>query len=163
MEKTLGQRIAEMRKAKGLTQEYLAEKMGVSSQAVSKWENDLSCPDIMSLPLLAQQLDVSTDALLSGEKTPEVRLVPTECRKSIDEMMLRILVNSRDSQKVRINIPMSLIRVLLESGASPSSLVDSDVVNDVDFEQILRLVESGVIGKLMEIEVDGTTVDILVE
>lgn len=50
MSQTLGQRIAELRKKEGLTQEELAEKLGVSPQAVSKWENDISCPDIMSIP-----------------------------------------------------------------------------------------------------------------
>ena len=56
---TLGKRIAMLRKEKGLTQEQLAEKVGVSAQAVSKWENDVSCPDITLLPLLADILGVS--------------------------------------------------------------------------------------------------------
>ena len=68
MEKTLGTRIAALRKEKGLTQEELAEKLGVSSQAVSKWENDLSCPDIMLLPSLAKIFDTTVDELLSGKK-----------------------------------------------------------------------------------------------
>ncbi len=51
METTLGIRIAEQRRKRDLTQDQLAEKMGVSPQAVSKWENDLCCPDISLLPL----------------------------------------------------------------------------------------------------------------
>jgi|GEM_PF-6583186 len=47
MANTLGSRIGEFRKKKGITQDQLAEYIGVSSQAVSKWENDLSCPDIL--------------------------------------------------------------------------------------------------------------------
>ena len=47
MNKTLGARIAELRKEKGLTQEELAKQLGISSQAVSKWEKDISCPDII--------------------------------------------------------------------------------------------------------------------
>ena len=61
---TLGTRIAALRKEKGLTQEQLAEKVGVSAQAVSKWENDVSCPDITLLPLLADLFGVSVDELL---------------------------------------------------------------------------------------------------
>ena len=53
MEMTLGQRISMLRKLKGLRQDDLAEKLGVSPQAVSKWENDQTCPDIMLLPKLA--------------------------------------------------------------------------------------------------------------
>ena len=63
-QETLGRRIAALRKARGWTQEQLAEKIGISPQAVSKWENDLSCPDISTLPLLADLFGVSTDELL---------------------------------------------------------------------------------------------------
>ena len=54
MAETLGKRIAEHRKRLGLTQDALAEKLGITAQAVSKWENDLSCPDITMLPKLAE-------------------------------------------------------------------------------------------------------------
>lgn len=47
---TMGNRISKYRKARGMTQEELAGKLGVSSQAVSKWETDTFCPDISLLP-----------------------------------------------------------------------------------------------------------------
>ena len=50
MNETIGNRITKFRKAKGMPQEELANQLGVSSQAVSKWENDISCPDISLLP-----------------------------------------------------------------------------------------------------------------
>jgi len=64
MEETLGKRIAAHRKNLGLTQDALAEKLGVTAQAVSKWENDQSCPDITTLPKLAEIFDCTTDELL---------------------------------------------------------------------------------------------------
>jgi len=64
MEQTLGKRIAANRKLLGLTQDQLAEKLGVTAQAVSKWENDQSCPDISILPELSKIFRVSTDTLL---------------------------------------------------------------------------------------------------
>ena len=64
MEETLGKRISSLRKRAGLTQDKLAERLGVTAQAVSKWENDLSCPDITMLPKLAQIFGVTTDELL---------------------------------------------------------------------------------------------------
>ncbi len=71
MEQTsLGKRIMAHRKRLGLTQDQLAEKLGVTAQAVSKWENDLSCPDITMLPKLAQIFGVTTDALLGNEAKP---------------------------------------------------------------------------------------------
>ncbi len=61
---TMGKRISDLRKSKGMTQEQLAQQLGVTAQAVSKWENDLSCPDISILPQLAGVLGVTTDELL---------------------------------------------------------------------------------------------------
>ncbi len=68
MEQTLGKRIVENRKRMGLTQDQLAEKLGVTAQAVSKWENDQSCPDITTIPQLADIFGISTDALLGREE-----------------------------------------------------------------------------------------------
>lgn len=61
---TLGNRIAAHRKEKGMTQEKLATALGITNQAVSKWENDQCCPDIEQLPALAELFGVSIDALL---------------------------------------------------------------------------------------------------
>ena len=55
MNETLGQRIARLRKEKKLTQEDLAKKFNVTTQAISKWENDLSAPDISILKELANR------------------------------------------------------------------------------------------------------------
>lgn len=65
---TLGMMIASLRKEKSMTQLDLAEKMGVTDKAVSKWERDLSCPDFNSIPQLAQILEVSTDELMQTKK-----------------------------------------------------------------------------------------------
>ena len=71
MKKTLGTMIAELRKQHGMTQLELAEKMGVTDKAVSKWERDLSCPDINSLPTLAEILGVSVEELMQIKKEAE--------------------------------------------------------------------------------------------
>lgn len=72
---TLGQRIAELRRQKGLTQEALAEALGVTPPAISKWENSATCPDILLLPSLAKMLSVTVDALLTtDEPGPQIRL-----------------------------------------------------------------------------------------
>ena len=64
MEKTISDKICEFRKARSLTQEQLGEKLGISGQAVSKWEKGDSMPDIMLLPELCDILGISIDALL---------------------------------------------------------------------------------------------------
>ena len=75
MEQTLGKRIVAHRKGMGLTQDQLAEKLGVTAQAVSKWENDQSCPDITMLPRLAEIFGTTTDALLGKETVHEGKIV----------------------------------------------------------------------------------------
>ena len=75
MEETLGKRIAANRKRLGITQDRLADQLGVTAQAVSKWENDQSCPDITMLPKLAGVFGMSTDALLGIEPQP-TEIVP---------------------------------------------------------------------------------------
>ena len=86
MKKTLGMMIAELRKGKGLTQLELAEKIGVTDKAVSKWERDLSCPDINSLPNLADILGVSVDELMQIKKEAEM---PKQSVKEIVNLILK--------------------------------------------------------------------------
>ena len=62
-EMNIGVRIGEMRRSMGLTQEQLASRLGVTYQAVSKWENGQSCPDIQLLPLIADIFEISIDEL----------------------------------------------------------------------------------------------------
>jgi len=66
---SMGKNIAEFRKRKGFTQEELGQKLGVTNQAVSKWESETSMPDVMMLPRIANALDVTLDDLFA-EQTP---------------------------------------------------------------------------------------------
>ena len=66
--KTIGQFIAVLRKANGMTQQELADKLNVSNKAVSRWERDESAPDITLIPALAEVLGVTCDELLKGER-----------------------------------------------------------------------------------------------
>ncbi len=67
--KSIGETIATLRKEKGMTQSQLAEKMNVTDKAVSKWERDLSCPDINTISKLADVLGVSVEELLKAKKS----------------------------------------------------------------------------------------------
>ena len=167
MNTTLGKRIANLRREKGLKQDDLAEKLGVSAQAVSKWENDQTCPDISILPLLAKTLDVTVDELLSGkqETEPIVKIVPESERKDIKDMMLRIVVKSAKDDNVRINIPLPLVKVGIDAGLNMAQISgNNESLKNIDLAQILELVEQGVIGNLIEVEsARGDTVQIFVE
>lgn len=73
MAKTMGELIAARRKEKGMTQRELADLLNITDKAVSKWERDLACPDINTVPRLAEALELSVEELLNvtpAEKTP---------------------------------------------------------------------------------------------
>ena len=86
---TLGERIAQYRKQKGLTQDALAKLLDVTNQAVSKWESDQCCPDIQLLPKLADVFEISVDALFGREapRTQKIRGLPW-----LDDGTLRIVL-----------------------------------------------------------------------
>lgn len=71
--KTIGAFIAVLRKAQGLTQRQLAEKLNVSDKTVSRWERDEGYPDLALIPILAEIFSVSCDELLRGERLPGER------------------------------------------------------------------------------------------
>ena len=77
---TFGAAISALRKEKGMTQLDLARQMGVTDKAVSKWERDLSFPDVASLPKLAEVLGTSVDELLevktAAQEEPAKSKVP---------------------------------------------------------------------------------------
>ena len=166
MNETLGRRISALRHEKNLKQDELAEKLGVSPQAVSKWENDQTCPDISLLPLLAKTLNVSVDVLLSGKETelPSVRILPENERKSIKDMMLRIVVISSDGDVVRVNLPLAIIEVAINSGLDMSQVSGNNALKNIDLNSIMDMVRQGAIGNIVEVEsAEGDTVQIFVE
>ena len=166
MEMTIGKRIAALRRETNLKQDDLAQMLEVSPQAVSKWENDQTCPDISLLPKLAKILGVSVDELLSGkqEAQPVVTLVPEDQRKDIKDMMLRIVVDSSDGDKVRVNLPMALVLLAMEMGMEMPQVSGNDALKDIDWAQVMELVRHGVMGNLIEVEsADGDIVRIFVE
>ncbi len=67
---SIGKNIAKYRKAKGLTQEELGAKLGVTNQAVSKWESETSMPDVMLLPEIADALNITLNDLYGIAKEP---------------------------------------------------------------------------------------------
>lgn len=165
MDMTIGKRIALLRKEKGLTQEELANAMGVSPQAVSKWENDQTCPDISALPKLARLLGVTVDELLEGkQELAPVRLLPPAERKDLKDMMLRVIVDSADGDRVRVNVPLALVEVAMEIGMEMPQINGTDALKGVDLNKVLRLVREGLVGNLVEVDsANGDKVRIFVE
>ncbi len=165
LKESLGRKIANLRKEKGLTQEDLAVRLDVSAQAVSKWENDISCPDIMLLPKLSATFNVSVDALLGCEEEAEsVQFVPQKEIRDISDLVMRIIVDSSEGDKVRINLPLAILKMGVDGGMNMPQINGSDPLKGIDFAQLIDMAEKGVLGKLVEVEsADGDTVEIFVE
>ncbi len=164
MKESFGKRLTELRKKKAWTQEELAKKLNVSAQAVSKWEKDVSLPDVGLLSTIASTFDTSIDYLLGHQANePVVGLSTTAQKKDLNRLVFKIKVRSNDGDKVNVNLPWPLVKVALDMGITPK--VDGkDVLKDIDINKVMSLVEQGVIGKIVEIESkDGDFVEIVVE
>ena len=163
--KTLGKKISEYRKLRGMTQEDLAVKLNVTSQAVSKWENDLSIPDLPLLIELSDLFHVSLDELVKHKENNVPVVVEEPLRKPVEQMILKIKVLSADGDKVNVNLPLGFVKACMNMGVSmPQVGVDGDVMKNIDFDALMKMIDYGVIGKLVEIEsADGDHVEIYVE
>lgn len=151
---TLGSRISYLRKKKNYTQEEFSDLLDVTPQAVSKWENDASCPDIMLLPKIAEILDTSVDFLLTGSKqnlsSPEV---------DISNLKLHIQVIQLNRKPININLPMTFVKRIAKIGNNISGIIGTPSLNNDQLEKILQLVDEGVTGEVLNvIDENGQTV-----
>ncbi len=160
---SLGERIAALRKARGMTQEQLAESCSVTAQAVSKWENGLTAPDISLLPRLAELFSVTTDELLGVHRAETVAVDPSAV--DVSKLLLRVRVLSSESE-VKVNFPFTVAELLLKNEKFLESAGNGkmEFLKELDLRQIVLLVRSGVMGKLVEVKgADGNLVEVWVE
>jgi len=87
---TLGNKIAHYRKKLNITQDALAQKLGVTNQAVSKWESDQCCPDVMLLPELADIFSISMDELFDRKPSNTEKTFPVAGLPWQDDGILRV-------------------------------------------------------------------------
>ncbi len=97
----IGENIRALRLRRGLTQEQVAQQLGVTYQAVSKWENGTNTPDIALLPEIASLFGVTIDALFSQDAAPPLEGLPLE-----DDGVIRI-VQLRGRQVLKVTPRMS--------------------------------------------------------
>ena len=103
---TFGSVIVTLRKKNGLTQMELAEKMGVTDKAVSKWERDLSFPDVSSIPKLAEIFHVTVDELMQGKIDAE--------RNKSDNEIYKIAVLALKGVALAMGIAVTVLSSLKE-------------------------------------------------
>lgn len=163
---TFGQRLARLRKEKDYTQNDIADKVGVTAQAVSKWENDQASPDIDVIVKLADLYDISTDELLGKEKPAVTSFQEKPSKKSLDKMFFRIKVHdAEEGDDVNVNLPLALVRIFVNKEDGKINILNGNKnLEGIDFRQLIEMVEQGVVGELISVDSkDGTTVRIFVE
>ena len=110
--KTIGGFISALRKANGMTQKDLAERLNVSDKSVSRWECDEGAPDLSLIPVIAEIFGVTCDELLRGErKSPEQRAEPmaeSEPSPKAEKQLQRMLKSAMSQYKTRTTIAMGI-------------------------------------------------------
>ena len=126
----IGNNIAVLRKKKGITQEELANELGVSAQAVSKWENNSSCPDVSLLTKIADYFGVSVDALLRAQEDDIVK-------SADDKKNIVIKIMQQNGKENVVKVPFKFVKLGLNIGAMFG--LDKDISS-----KIVTLAESNV-------------------
>ena len=185
---TFGEKLNLLRKKAGFTQEEVAQHLGISPQAVSKWENDLSCPDIMLLPEIAKLYGQSVDELLSTEnlhmndkevteekteenfrkkETENTGIFSAENKTSSGNMFLKVNVLSKHGDKIDVKLPLSLIKSMknvlgnIKTGNAAAGSID---LSEIDFDMIFELVDSGAMGEIVNmVSQNGDTIRVYAE
>ena len=157
--KTLGERLSIARKKQGLTQDDFAKQLDVTAQAISKWENNLSCPDIMLLPKISEILGVSIEELLIGEDKKEEK--PKLSVNTGSRLKLKIKVTPLNKKPTNITVPVALVKRVAKIGNGISGILGNGSISSVQLEEILELAEEGATGEILNIEAeDGTEITI---
>lgn len=111
----MGKFISLLRKEKGLTQQELAEKLGVTDKAVSKWERGIGCPDISLLVPISKIFDISINELLLGEENKELKEndIETVNKNIIEYSSKEINFNKKKNRHLKYSLSVALTVLVL--------------------------------------------------
>ena len=128
----IGKFIAEERKRKGYTQKQLSEKLGISDKTISKWECGNGFPEVSLLLPLCEELDITVNELLSGERVSE-----EDYRRKAEENMVNLVKEAQESKKKIILSAMVAMLVIV--AATPLFVVSGTLVME-DWLRIILIV-----------------------
>ncbi len=112
-------RIQSLRKSKGISQEQLADDLGVSRQAVSKWESEQSTPDMDKIVLMSDYFEVTTDYILKGIEPVPVQLDHTTVGDVLDKKVL----TKENGARIKKIIRYVIIGILIFLGIDLISVI----------------------------------------
>ena len=101
---TIGDRIQNLRKTKGMSQEELADAIGVSRQAVSKWESEQAAPDLEKVIIMSDLFEVTTDYLLKG-----IEPVRTDDHKTMADILDQKVLTEKNGKRAKTALKWFLI------------------------------------------------------
>ena len=101
---TIADRIQSLRKAKGMSQEELADKVGVSRQSVSKWESEQAAPDLDKIVIMSEIFEVTTDYLLKG-----IEPIKTDDHKTMADVIDQKVLTEQNSKRAKTALKWFLI------------------------------------------------------
>lgn len=148
----IGNNISLLRKSRNLTQEELAAALGVSAQAVSKWENNSSCPDVSLLTDISDFFSVSVDELLRSENDDIISSaykIDADSAKSENNYKKNVCINitQPDGKKNTIRIPFSFVK-------SGLKIVRVFGLDNKTADKISELVNGESIDKIVDIDTE---------
>lgn len=148
MEIKIGSKIKTLRKKLKITQEQLAENIGVSFQAVSKWENNIALPDITLVPVIAHYFGISTDELLSYDSTEKENEIKEIVKKAAEysesdmekgRKILEYGLNKYPNNDILLNNLLYVINYSKnpnETIALASKLIDKTASDEVKYDAL---------------------------
>lgn len=152
---SLGKNIANLRKEKGLTQAELGDLLGVSNQAVSKWEMEMTMPDVMLLPQIANVLGVDLNDLYGTKKDiPEFSIAAPKLEDNTQDRRILNIAAKVDGVDVKIRMPAKALQSIL------------DLCFDDDDEQkkaLTEILDSPMSGTVIDVDNDDCKAKISVE
>ena len=123
----MGSFLAALRKAKGMTQQEVADRLNVSNKTISKWERDEGCPEIMMLPLIAELYSVTIDEILRGERInreEKIEYTETKSEKQIKYLLDRATTKFKN---------LSIISVVLGVASVLLAYTIGDIISNFNF------------------------------
>ena len=121
-------------------------------------------PDISILLRLSEILGTTTDYLLEKEENTVTMVTRPEEKKDFSKMMLKIRVSTLKGDKVNVQLPLVLIKTMMEKGMEMPEISEKMDLKQFDWKMIMDLVEQGVIGEIVSVDTaEGDKVSIIVE
>ena len=163
---TLGEKIKDFRTSAGLSQEQLADKLSVSRQAITKWENDRGIPDIQNLQCIANLFDVSIDSLLNRPEDITTNVIKEEidietyqvtgkCRSKYDAVVKGKYPKAKAIYPLIRRKKLNFAQEIVDFIVQPGTLQVADAFNDTSSYYLVESDNKQLLVKVTKTSIEG--------